>query len=87
MTHPTVLLASDRRTVYLAGVDPRGTASSRGALAIVSRDPATGGLTQLTGVKGCANGAGTQECGSAPCLNAYTALAVSPDGRRLYSGG
>ncbi len=85
VTNPSLLVAPDRRTVYLAGTESSGKASWRGALAVLSRDPATGRLTQLAGGEGCANGAGTQGCGSAPCLNAHSVMAVSRDGRHLYA--
>jgi len=82
-----VAIAPDGRSLYVitgrqkGAFDRRGTVGSpaRGWLHVFERDAATGALAQL----GCFAKADAG-CTATPSLGDPTALAVSPDGRRVY---
>jgi len=86
MTAPTTLLAAENRTFYVAGTLPDAQGGQTGALAVLSRDPATGALSQLPGTGGCMNGSGSQGCATTRCLDTETTLALSRDRSHLYTG-
>jgi hypothetical protein len=86
MSAPTALIAAGNRIVYVAGTTPSSGPPTNGALAVLSRNPATGALTQLTGPTGCFNAAGSPGCAPVPCLDSIISLALSRDGAHLYTG-
>src|SRR4051812_33099432 len=68
----SIAMSDDGRNVYLAGTN---------AVAVFSRDPSSGVLTQLSGTSGCVNGNGNGTCTAARGLGAATGsadVAVSP---------
>ncbi|MBJ7328626.1 MAG: beta-propeller fold lactonase family protein [Solirubrobacteraceae bacterium] len=72
-------LSDDERQVY-------GVSRFSRAIAVLSRDPQTGALSQRPGAAGCvAQGAATG-CGKAIGLFGARGVAVSPDGRTVYAG-
>jgi 6-phosphogluconolactonase (cycloisomerase 2 family) len=84
-----IAVSPDGRFVYVA-------ADGSDAVAIFSRDPSHGKLTQLAGTSGCVSETGASEDGPGTCadgryLTDSAALALSPDGSTLYvvqdSGG
>ncbi|MCC6223144.1 MAG: beta-propeller fold lactonase family protein [Thermoleophilia bacterium] len=74
-------VSPDGRNVYVASSGPGGT------IAVLARDPATGGLTQLEGADGCVSRTGEGGCGFARGMPTPRALAFSPDGKLLYAAG
>jgi len=85
ITRATAIAASpDGRHVYV-------TASDDDAVAVFTRDPRTGKLTQLGGDDGCVSADGTDGdggvCGKGGGIDDPTALAVSADGRNVYAAG
>lgn len=60
-----------------------------GAVAVFTRDAATGGLTQLAGDAGCISETGAGPCTHAKGIGNAASVIVSPDGRNVYvaSGG
>ena len=77
-------ISSDGRSVYVAS-------SFADSVAVFDRDPASGRLTQLPGVAGCASttGAGASGDPAATCANARGldeaySVALSPDDRFVY---
>ena len=77
-----IVVSPDERFVYLAAADSNG-------IAIFSRDPSHGKLTQLAGADGCVTTTGASEDGAATCqdgrhLDSINGLALSPDGKTLY---
>ena len=85
MTSPTLLVAAGNRIVYAFGTRPQGR-FERGALVALSRNPATGGVSELHGKGGCANAGGSDGCAAVPCLETETALSLSNDRSHLYAG-
>ena len=73
-----VAISPDGRFLYAA-------ATSSNAIAVFSRDPESGELTQLPGARGCivANGV-APGCASADGLEHPSALAISPGGENVY---
>jgi 6-phosphogluconolactonase (cycloisomerase 2 family) len=85
----SLTLSPDERTLYAASTGWSGADPAYGGVAIFSRDPATGKLTQLAGTDGCATFNGKSEDGDATCqdLNGAgyaSALAITPDGKHAY---
>jgi DNA-binding beta-propeller fold protein YncE len=80
LDYPHALAVSpDDKYVYVASVDSD-------AITTFARDDSTGALTQVSGAAGCiADGDGGGGCGPARALRGPLALAISPDGRRLYA--
>lgn len=75
-----VALSPDGRHLYAA-------AAGDDAVSAFSRDPATGVLTQLAGTAKCTNETGSDGCADGRGLDFTITLAVSPDGRNVYSVG
>jgi DNA-binding beta-propeller fold protein YncE len=73
-----VILSPDDRNLYEA---------FDAGVAIFSRDPATGALTQLPGTKGCSNLRGKLGCAPARGTTQATSLAISADGHSVYLAG
>jgi DNA-binding beta-propeller fold protein YncE len=81
--------ASTLLSPYALAVSPNGaqvyvTASGSGAVAVLTRDPGTGALSQPPGPRGCIRDGGGFGCASARHLNELDELALSPDGRNAY---
>jgi DNA-binding beta-propeller fold protein YncE len=70
-------VSPDGRNVYVA-------ASGSGAIATFARNRRSGTLRQLRGGRGCVAFDGREGCRRARALEVPMAVAVSPDGRRLY---
>jgi DNA-binding beta-propeller fold protein YncE len=76
-----VVVSPDGRNVYVA-------AAASDAIAVFSRDPQTGRITQLAGRAGCLSDHGTRGlCRVATGLWGVSAVVVSPDGRHAYAPG
>ena len=71
-------LDPDGKNVYVAS-----PASS--TVAVLARDPATGALTQLAGTAGCVSETGANGCADVYGLATVSDVAVSPDGRHVYT--
>jgi DNA-binding beta-propeller fold protein YncE len=76
-----VVVSPDGKNAYL------GTFSSW--VAVFTRDPATGALTQLPGPAGCVSETGTTDtpgdvCVDAKAVDGASSMAVSPDGKHVY---
>ena len=73
-----VAISPDGASVYVA-------AFFSDAVAVFSRDPSTGALTQLAGSAGCISETGTTgACADGTGLDGVRALAVTPDGTSVY---
>ena len=73
-----VAISPDGKSVYVAGLFSE-------ALAVFSRDPASGALTQLAGPSGCvANDGDGVTCQDGIGLDGPTAVTVSPDNKHVY---
>jgi DNA-binding beta-propeller fold protein YncE len=72
-----VTVSPDGKNVYVAG-------SGTDSVAILRRDPDTGGLTQAPGRSACISQAGGAGCTIGEALDDPEDLAVSPDGRNVY---
>ncbi|HVV90406.1 MAG TPA: beta-propeller fold lactonase family protein [Solirubrobacterales bacterium] len=73
-----IAVSPDGRNVYVA-------AGKSDAIAIFSRDRATGGLTQSRGKAGCVAAKGAEGCALGIGLIGPNSVAVSPDGRNVYA--
>jgi 6-phosphogluconolactonase (cycloisomerase 2 family) len=72
----SVALSRDGRLLYVAG-------NASDAIAVFARDPASGALRQLAGVRGCVGA--PSGCTPARGLRGVHQLAVSPTGRDVYA--
>ncbi len=70
-------ISADGNNVYAA-------AAASNALAILDRDPSTGGLTQATDGSGCITEKETTGCTTGRELSGANAVAVSPDDENVY---
>ena len=70
-------LSADGTNVYVA-------AALSNALDVLTRNPATGALTQATGGTGCLTATPLVGCGTARALRGADAVAVSADDRNVY---
>jgi 6-phosphogluconolactonase (cycloisomerase 2 family) len=70
----------DGKNVYV-------TARTSDAVAVFSRNAATGALTQLLGTSGCVSETGAGGCGVARGLDHALGIEVSADGRHVYTAG
>ena len=72
------------QSVWQIQVSPDGknlyAASDAGGIAVFSRDPVTGELTQLNGLNGCINGYGSEGCTADSRVRAVDSLAIPSDG-------
>ncbi|HEX3173182.1 MAG TPA: beta-propeller fold lactonase family protein [Solirubrobacterales bacterium] len=73
-----IALSPSGRQVYVAS-------SKSDAIAIFSRDPKTGRLTQAVGSAGCIAAKGADGCAKAIGLDEPNSVALSPDGKSLYA--
>ena len=74
----SVTVSPDGKHVYVASI-------VSGAVAVFSRNKATGALTQLLGTAGCLSEDGTGgACTDGKALVGARSVAVSPDGRHVY---
>jgi len=73
-----IALSPNGRHVYVAS-------SGSDAIAIFSRDPKTGALTQPTGKGGCIAAKGADGCAAAIGLDEPNSVAVSADGKNVYA--
>jgi DNA-binding beta-propeller fold protein YncE len=73
-----IAISPDGRDVYVAS-------SKSNAIAIFTRDPKTGQLTQPKGKAGCAAAKAAEGCALAIGLIGPNSVAVSPDGRNVYA--
>jgi len=71
--------------VYVSGSLPQGRGEG-GALVALARNSVTGGLSELPGQGGCANGSGSEGCAAVRCLGTEMTLALSHDRSHLYAG-
>jgi len=75
----SVVVSLDGTSVYVA-------AEISDAVAVFSRNPTTGVLTQLGGEAGCLSETGTGgDCADGIALDGTRSVAVSPDGRSVYA--
>ena len=75
----SVAVSSDGHNVYVA-------AQGSDAVAVFTRNPTTGELTELTGPAGCTSEGGTDGCQAGNALRGAFSVTVSPDGRFAYVG-
>jgi DNA-binding beta-propeller fold protein YncE len=81
LARPSALAISpDGRNVYVA-------AAGSNALSVFARNRRTGALRQLPGVEGCLSQLPGGGCFDGRALNEPVAVAVSPNGRRVYVAG
>src|SRR4051794_1027143 len=73
----SIAIAPDGRYAYVAS-------QARDAVALFSRDPGTGTLSQLPGTDACLSEGGAYGCTTARGLLSPNSLTVSADGRNLY---
>lgn len=74
-----VAVSSDGASVYAA-------AFKSGAVDVFNRNADSGSVIQKSRRRGCLTGRATPDCARGRALSGASSLAVSPDGRHLYSG-
>ena len=80
LDHPnSVAVSPDGNNVY-------ATSLASNTVAIFSRDPSTGALTQATDGSGCVANAATFGCATGRALEGPDVVTVSPDGKNVYVG-
>ena len=67
------------------GLNAYVSAYGTGGLAILNRNPSTGGLVQKQAPWGCVSSSSTEGCASGRALTGAGAVAVSPNGRYVYA--
>lgn len=67
------------------GLNAYVSAYGTGGLAVLNRNPATGGVIQKTAPWGCVASSSTAGCASGRALTGAGAVAVSPNGRYVYA--
>ncbi|MEA2376903.1 MAG: hypothetical protein QOD13_810 [Thermoleophilaceae bacterium] len=78
------------RGAHFLAIDPSGRRAvvasefPTGSLAIFARGPASGGLRQLEGPRGCLNANGAQGCGVVPALRGAHLVVPGPGWRQIY---
>jgi DNA-binding beta-propeller fold protein YncE len=75
----SVAVSADGRNVY-------ATSLKSDAVAVFTRNPTTGALTQTRDGRGCLSGATTSGCTTGRALDGPDVVTVSPDGRNVYVG-
>ena len=75
----SVAVSADGKNVYATSV-------ASDAVAIFSRNPSTGALTQATDGSGCIANAATTGCTTGRALDGADVVTVSPDGNNVYVG-
>jgi 6-phosphogluconolactonase (cycloisomerase 2 family) len=75
----SVTVSPDGHNVYVAS-------SGSNAVAVFSRDPRTGEISQLSGLAGCTSEGATEGCQQGNALRGAFSVTVSPDGRFAYVG-
>jgi DNA-binding beta-propeller fold protein YncE len=75
----SVTVSPDGHNVYVAS-------SGSNAVAVFSRDPTTGEISQLSGLAGCTSEGATEGCQQGNALRGAFSVTVSPDGRFAYVG-
>ena len=82
----TALNGVVRLSVSPDGLNVYGVSSLENAVAVFSRDPQTGALTQLPDIAGCVSLSGhTGSCAPGTLLEGVSEVAVSPDGEHAYA--
>ena len=77
-------VSPDGRNVYVAS-SARFAAATTSGIAVFTREPGSGALSQLPGAAGCIAPAASDGCGTARALGRSTSsVVVSPDGRSVY---
>ncbi|MEK6271502.1 MAG: beta-propeller fold lactonase family protein [Actinomycetota bacterium] len=72
-----VVVSPDGKSVYAAS-------PFSGAVALLTRNTATGALAQPAGTTGCVSETGSGPCADGHALDGAEAVAVSPDGKSVY---
>jgi fibronectin-binding autotransporter adhesin len=75
-----IAVSPDGRSVYAASY-------TSGFMAVFSRDPANGNLTQAADAAGCVAEGGEDECQPGRAFDEVTGVSISPDGRNVYLTG
>jgi DNA-binding beta-propeller fold protein YncE len=75
----SVAVSPDGENVYATSINSN-------SLAIFTRNPSTGALTQATDGSGCLAATASAGCDAARGLTGADVVAVSPDGRNVYTG-
>ena len=76
-----MVMNSDGTTLYVISSASQGVAA-------LTRDPATGNLSQVAAQQACVTRTGSgAQCNTSPSIDAPTSLALSPDGADLYVAG
>ena len=84
----SAVLTGDGRSLLVAAggpPSPQDPANLPGGVALLRRDPRTGGLRRPGGARGCVTASGRFGCATGTLTNGAAALALSRDDRSLYA--